>query len=123
MEVRTSSLHPEYEDIKNTLIQYVGKKKHYFFMERSLSDHFCGQVYCKAGEDIYEKNNIEKPKGMSHDILTMRKACMKRCLKVTSDEAKYQKINVLKMNESAPKRRILKIFHIAYNTPHYCLNL
>lgn len=48
---------------------------------------------------------------------------MKRCVKVANDEARYQKITVMGMNDSAAKRRILKIFHITFNTPHYCLNL
>lgn len=123
LEVKTSSLNPEYEDVKNSLLKFVGSKKHFFFMERSLSDFFCSENYCKSGEDIFEKNNIEKPKDMSQDIFTLREACMKRCSKVAKDEAKYQKITVLGMNNNVAKRRILRIFHIVYNTPHYCLNL
>lgn len=58
-------------------------------MERSLSQTFCDQSYCKSGEDIYEKNNLEYPDDISHDVLSLRKACMKSCLKVAKDEAKY----------------------------------
>lgn len=58
-------------------------------MERSLAQSFCGNEYCEPGEDIYEKNNIEKPENISNDVLTLKKVCLKKCLKVARDEAKY----------------------------------
>ena len=70
-------------------------------MERSLSQTFCNSSYCKPGEDIFEKNNLEYPDNISHDVSTLRKECMSKCTKVARDESKYQKLNVLRMNESA----------------------